>query len=370
MYNGLFLYRIRCTGSNLPLLISRMISKDIKLHNVIRNEGNIEFSLSNKGYNLLKDMETGGYNIEVVKVGGVKSFNKLILSKLGLIIGLITSIVCYIFLSNRVFYINISGLNDVKREDVLEELNSIGIDRMSIIPSDLKVVEDHLLQKFDFSLVSVVHRGNAIIINVKEEIAKLEEEPIGIVAEYDMVIKSIDVFSGTSNAKSGDIVRAGQTIVYPYIVKGDKQVMVEPKAKIVASRYISKSYTFYNEEEIEYRSGKSETIQSYYSLGKLKFFKGSKDIIYQNYELEESDEVISHYFLPLRISKVKCFELIKKTINRDFSEEKDKIIEDLKEGCYGERGDNKIINEGSNIIEMSFGYIVNYHIEIEEYLEY
>ncbi len=350
--------------------MSKMISKDIRLHNVIREDKCIEFSLSSKDYNLLKDMKIDDYNLEVIKVGGIKYFNKLILSKLGLIIGLIASIVCYIFLSNRIFYINISGLSDIKREDVLEELNSIGIDRLSIIPDDLKGVEDYLLQKFDFSLVSVVHRGNAIIINVKEEIAKIEEEHTGIQAEYDMVIKSIDVYSGTSGVKSGDIVRAGQTIVYPYIVKGDNQLMVEPKAKIVASRYISKSYTFYSEEEIECRSGKSETIQSYYSLGKLKFFKSSKDIPYQNYELEESDEVISHYFLPLRISKIKCFEVIKKTINRDFSEEKEKIIDGLKEECYEEKGDNEIINEESNIIEMPFGYIINYHIEIEEYLEY
>lgn len=370
MYNGLFLYRIRCTGPNLPLLISRMVSKDIKLHNVIRNDGNIEFSLSSKDYNLLKDIVIDDYDIEVIKVGGIKSFNKLFLSKLGLVIGLIISIVCYIFLSNRIFYIDISGLSDIKREDVLEELNSIGIDRMSIIPSDLKVVEDHLLQKFDFSLVSVVNRGNAIIINVKEEIAKLEEEPIGIEAEYDMIIKSIDVFSGTSNVKSGDIVRAGQTIVYPYILKSDKQIMVEPKAKIVASRYISKSYTFNSEEEVECKSGKYTVINSQYSLGKLKFFKSSRDIPYQNYELEETNEVISHYFLPLKISKVKCFEVIKRTIKRNFLEEREKIVEGLRSECYEKKGDNEIVNEGNNIIEMPFGYIINYHIEIEEYLEY
>lgn len=370
MYNGLFLYRVRCTGSNLPLLISKMVSKGVKLHNIIRYEGYIECSLSSKDYKLLSDIETDSYNIEVLKIGGGKYFNKLFISKLGLVIGLIISIICYIFLSNRIFYINISGLSDVKREDVLEELNNIGIDKMAIIPADLKVVEEYLLQKFDFSLVSVVHRGNAIIINVKEEIAKLEEDPIGIVAEYDMVIKSIDVFSGTSDVKSGDIVRSGQTIVYPYVLKGDMQVSIEPKAKIVASRYISKSYTFYNEEEIECRSGEYEIIGSYCALGGLKFLENSKNIPYQYYELEECNEEVSYYFLPLRVSKIKCYEIIKKTINRDFTEERECIVEGLKGECYGEGNNREIIDEGSNIIVMPFGYIINYHIEIEEYLEY
>jgi len=273
-------------------------------------------------------------------------------------------------MSNRLFYINIIG-NDIVADDVvLQSLDSIGIRKMSLMPIDTEYLEAFLLTEFDFSLVSVVIKGNSLIINVKEEVAHINEGYSEITAEYDMVIQSIDVYAGTSNLKAGDIVKKGDILVYPYVYEGGNRVDIQPKAKIRAIRYISQSYTMFNEEEVRFRSGEKQVVLYNFCLGDNIIYSCNNDVIYTDFEIEEQSVAISMYYLPLRIKKIIAYELVTKVVVRDYETEKNSIIDKLKSDCYSLCEGCEILSEKEHITKLNYGYVFNYHIAISLYLDY
>lgn len=364
MLKNKFMYRIKCKGSNLSTFLFQLTSKGIKLRNIIRRDG-LEFSLNNHDYMTFKTLDLSRYDIEVLDKGGWYYAKQLILSKIGVFLGFILSIALYIILSNKIFYISVNGNLNVESNDVLEYLSEMGISKFDNMPKDIENIENSLSSKFNFSLVSVITKGNTLIINVKEELQHLESVDIDLVAEYDMVIKSIEVFGGTALVKSGDIVKCGDVLVSGSMIVGDETVAVEPKAKITAIRYISSSYTFLNEETRVVRTGKKQVVSTDYYLGKYALWQVSEGCDFEFYEVEEFDTVVSQYFLPIRIKKVVAYEITDKIFEHDFESEKAEIIESLKNSCYESVVSENIESEECDIIPMSFGYVINYHLGVE-----
>ena len=217
----------------------------------------------------------------------------------GLIIGLIISFVAIIFINNRLLQIHINGLISTSRESVLESLEEYGVSRFSYMNYDLKSIENKLAEEFDFSLVSIITKGNSIILSIKEELPSIEDTYVAVTADYNMVIKSIKVFAGTQKVKSGDIVYKGDILVEPYIKSGDSIVYVTPCAEIIAEVYFSNSYIFKNTEEINIRTRKKQIIESKIQLGSWVIYEQSKDCSYSEYETVNTNINLSKYFLPI-----------------------------------------------------------------------
>ena len=369
MLRNKLLYRVVVSGSNLTNFLTKLIQNNIIIYDVDRDKNSLSFSLTARDYVVLKSIGFNNYSIETISHGGKSFLKRCFLSRIGLILGLIISLFSYVFLSNRVFYIQITGLNRIPLNEVMQSLNDIGISRFSIKPKDTVFIEKYLEDNFDFSLVSVVTKGNAVIINIKEEI-EANKDYIEITAEYDMVINEIEVFAGTTTLVSGDIVRLGDVIVFPFEYIGEEKISVKPRAKIFATRYISESYTFYNEEIVKTRTGKSITLNCDYYMGNIRLFGSGNDNSFDDFEIESNKEILSQYFIPIEVSKVIAYELEEITVNRDFSREKDDIINNIKSSCMKGVETDKILGENVNIIEMPYGYIINYHLETELYLNY
>lgn len=362
-------YRVRARGNNLSCLLGRMIKENIRVHNVKRDENALEFFLSERGYKILKTIDFGNVEFEVAKVGGREYALFWVLSNIGFVVGIIASIVIYFAISSKIFYISISGLERTEKSDVLCSLGEIGVKKFATMPSDMGAIEEYLGNKFDFSIVSTIRRGNALVINVKEELSEVfafDE----ITAEYDMVINSIEVYSGTACVKCGDIVRRGDALVSASMVVGENCVSVEPKAKIVATRFISKTHNFLKEETCVVRTGKSVVVASEYFLGKHKIYSKNVENRFEFFELESEDVGISYYFLPIKVKKQVAYEVGEVIISHNFDSEREDIIDGLKNDCLLEVGNSDVLDEQCDIIPMDFGYTINYHITLNIYLEY
>lgn len=363
MLKNKFMYRIRCKGNNLSTLLSKLSSKGLRLIDVSKDNG-LVFLLSKKDFEVFKTLNLKDYEVDILSYGGWYYAKHLILSRVGVFLGLVLSIALYFSFSNNIFYIGLSGNSSTEYIEVLEYLNEIGVSRFGNMPNDTESIENKLSSKFNFSLVSVVTKGNALIINVKEELQILESNGVDLIAEYDMVIKSIEVFSGTCNVKSGDIVKCGDVLVFGYMAIDGKEVGVEPKAKITATRYVTSSYTFLSEETKVERTGKKQVLSSDYCLGKYIIFKENNECDFEFYETEDCDVSVSEYFLPIRIKKTVAYEITDVVILHDFKNEKEDIINDLKNLCLDCAKGGDVESEGVDIIPMDFGYIINYHLGI------
>lgn len=359
-----FLYRIRCKGNNLNSLICRLSNKGLKLIDVVKDDA-LNFSINARDYNVFKSLDLSGYEITLLHAGGGYYAKCLFLSKLGGILGLIVAIALYIFVSNKIFFISISGTTNIAEDEVCNTLKNIGVERFKNMPSDTQYIEEYLSNNFNFSLVSVITRGNAVIINVKEELPSVSLDGNDLIAEYDMVINSIEVYSGTAMVSAGDIVRCGEILVSSSMVVGENVVSVEPKAKITATRYISESYKFLNEETRIVRTGKKKITSSSFCLGKNKIWKNSSQCDFEFYEEENIKTSVSNYFLPISIEKTVVYEITDIIVEHDFESEKNDIIEGLKGKCYSSAGDATVLSEDYNIVAMDFGYVINYHLGVE-----
>ena len=74
-------------------------------------------------------------------------------------------------------------------------------------------------------------------------------------------------------------------------------------------------------------------------------------------------EEISNYFLPVKIEKTYSYEIEKKTIFRNFENEKEEIINSQKELLYSTISQEiKTESEKVNVVPIENGYIINIHI--------
>ena len=358
------LNRVQITGMNSINLINYYVEKGLMLKNINRvTFKNIEFDINDQDYEKLKNYDTKGCLIELIKVGGKQKVKMEFFSRIGVVLGLIVSIVGIMLLNNRLLQIHISGLSNVSREQIIDNLNSKGIRTLSYMNYDLDKLEIELANEFNFSLVSIITKGNSLIINVKEELPSIENSYAPITADFNMVITSISVYAGTSCVKVGDIVYKGDTIVEPYIKSGNDMVYITPCADIVANVYFSESYVFKTSEERLVRTGKKDIVNLNISVGRWNFINQNKTCDFALYETEEVERNISNYFVPISFKKSYAYELENRLIERNFEEEKNDIISNLKSKVYMEVPSDIIIDsEEIDITEIANGYIVNLHL--------
>ena len=353
-------FRLVCTSPNGTQLINLCNSNNLTLKNIVRDEKGVQFELNEKDYNSFKKIDTQRYTISIEQMGGIRVFLNKIVYRIGLIIGLIICSITMILMSNRLLQVHVVGLTSIEKNDVINELKSMGIGMFSNMNFDTAILESKLAEKFDFSLISIITKGNSLIINVKESLPDIEDTYVPIIADYNMVITSINVYSGTQKVKAGDIVYKGDTLVEPYIISGDSKVFVTPCAEIESSVYFSKSYTFLNTEEVMKKNGKRKCTNISISLGKWNIGDSSKGSSFENSETEEKSTLISKYFLPIKFKKTIEYELEKQIITRDFESEKDSIISNLKQSTYDMVPSNITIDEEDvSITPIDNGYIVN-----------
>ena len=364
------LYRIRCEGGNLTRLINYLKDNDVHMENIFREDYlTLEFSINDASYKKMKSLNLSNYNIKIKNIGGWSKFLHFVYFRMGLIIGLVCAIVLLFLMQNRMFNLTIMGLNTMNKSEVEKSLEELGIKPMSLMNFDKSKIENYLCEKFNFSYVSIITRGNSLIINIKEALPEIDKSYQAITSPYNMVITKMNVFSGTSSLKIGDVVFIGDVLVEPYQIINNEMVEVSPCAEIEGDVFFSQKYDFFESQEIMERTGKSKIIESKYQLGKLKLFNSFANNPYENYEIETVDNLISNYFLPIKVNKTIAYELKKVTKQRNFDEEKNKIIDDLKKQVYSSVPENLVVeNEEIAISSTKYGFIVTIYLKSSVYL--
>lgn len=359
------LTKIKCTSKNCTSLLNKCILNNIEINNVYKDDDKgIIFDLNDENLKKFKKLSLENYKIEIERIGGFRLFRKLLINRIGVIVGFIISMIFCIILSNRVVDIKILGVGAEKSCEILDKLSDYGCKKYSKFNFNFENMENYLNDNFDFSLVSIIRRGNVIVINVKEELSEKSNKNEPIYSDFDMVITEIKVFAGTTTYKVGDIVYRGDVLVEPYVYKGEERLNITPSAKIVGDVYYSEKYDFYLEEKIKSRTGESKIINIEYSLGKIKLGSDQSDNLFEYYEIYECESLISNYFLPIKIKKVIAYELEEKNQVNNFDDCKNEIINVLKNRVYSIIDSNiSILEEDYLITNMDYGYLINYYIK-------
>lgn len=196
-----------------------------------------------------------GFRIHIVKRYGLPFKLKSNRRKLRTTFCLAVFFITLWILSHHIWSIEIVGNKVTNKTDIISALREIGIYE-GVRSSDVspKTDRERLLLKLDtLSWCSLNVEGSRLTVNVSEitekETAKV---PVNLIAEYDGIIKKINVTSGSCLVKVGDTVATGEVLVSGIIesAEGTKfaassgEIIAEIQKEITLSADFKQSYTY------------------------------------------------------------------------------------------------------------------------------
>jgi len=288
--------------------ILKEIVKITSLKNVKITESEFSFYVNSKYQKKVnKILKSKNCKIVNKEKKGLFTFLRNTVLRLGVVIVLAIMFI-FLCISNLfVFQYKVLGLDLLTENEiynVLKENDITGIKLKSNI--NKKQLENLILNVDKVSLVSVVVKGNTLIINIKEKIYNEEYEDKGqfkpLVSNYNGIITEISVISGTPLVKMGQTVKVGQELVAPYTIDSSgNKLSVKPLAEIKADTF---NYTIseFSDEKIIYEDTGKKIKSKQIFLGNSVLYKNSKENSFQYYRVEDKITYLtSNLLLPLKI---------------------------------------------------------------------
>jgi len=301
------------------------------------------------------------YKIDIIKHGGFKFLTNLLIRRVGVVVGILIVLGISLIVGNRTMNINVLGSSN--SSEIKQKIIDYGIEIGKVNKFNIQELEKYLLNNVsNLSLVSIKTKGNAIIVNVVEkEESKTKFQPF--YAPYNMVIKEIELISGTLNVGKDSVVRKGKVLVEPYTINSNgERIEVEAKANIVADVWFCGSIT-QDKEIIKYNRTGNKKVCSKVFYGNDK--KNNFSSPYVNFETENINcNLTNKYFLPIFIQKTIFYETEKVIESFNFEENKTRLLEESKQKAYEILPNNVIINETiENITELDKKYIFQTYLK-------
>lgn len=358
-------YLIEISALNFNKFLNYAIQNNIKVTNVKNLEDNLIqlniCNLTDEEFKKLVEL----FGVRILNQFGFSGLKNMLFQKLGLIIGIMVSIILVIIFNGFIFNVSITGLSIIPEERVIKTLNDLGVKKNGISKFSSDQVEDYLKEQIeDISLVSVKKVGTSLIINIKEKLENTKELKTDLIAPYNMLITNIQVFSGTANVKIGDSVNKGQVLVYAYMEDGSGEIInCQPSANIESDIWFTNEIYFKPKQIIQVRNGNKQVQTNIFIGGKLL-----KDNIteskFEKYEMEVKEFIISEFLLPIKVKKVIYYETEEVEIERSFESEKDLIISE----CYAKAKAKipaglEIEKEDIVVSDAEDGYIVSVYLK-------
>lgn len=276
-------------------------------------------------------------------------------------------IIGIVMVSNFIWNIDISGVDEVKEKEILEFIKNEGVD---IGKYKNKINLQNLINKIrldraDVAWVGMEIKGTNLIIKIVEADEKPEiineDEYCNIVAKKDGIISKVKAQNGTPIVSEGDTVKKGDVLVQGWIEgKYTDNRYVHAEGEVIAKVWYSEKEKVFYKQSYENLTGNKEKK---YSINinnfKINFFKTlSKFENYDTISTIKKLKITSNFYLPIEIIVNNNYEKQKSVVTYDKNEAKEIGIKKLKEKLEQEIQDK---NNISNIY-------INAE-ETEEYVE-
>ena len=199
----------------------------------------------------------------------------------GLFVGVIIFVAFLEVMSSFIWIIDINGNDKVKNEEIIVALREMGIyegvqkDKISA-----KNDSQRLLLKMDkLAWASLNIEGSRLTVNVTETQKKEDKNnrPCNLKAEFDGVIKKIDLKSGNSVVKVGDTVKKGDVLVSGIIENAGGTRFVCSEGEVIAeiTRTLEVKCPYTVNKTIETGEKKNRRVLEIFTL-KIPLFLGDE----------------------------------------------------------------------------------------------
>lgn len=213
-------------------------------------------------------LEEAGRKYAIEERSGLLYFIKRFPLRIGVFIGFILAIVAASYYSQYVFSLELRS-TEIDVTEITNVLSEHGVSFPTRAENiDEKAIEQALLSVGGVSHATVAVDGTRLKVTVLSE---FRHEPIidmnstaSLVASRDAIITRVVCTSGTALVKAGDIVRAGEVLIAPYIAFGaeEEQVTVPTAAlgEVYGEVLRQKNIILSDNTMQAVRTGRSETV--------------------------------------------------------------------------------------------------------------
>lgn len=276
------------------------------------------------------------------------------------------------YLSTYIWSIEINTKKILSPFEIRRQLNSLnvkpGVKKTSL---DVYALEKQLEDtNSDIMWVKARIEGSTLKVDIEEKVnppeIKEKEDNEGVVAKMDGVIKRIYTISGTAVVKPGDIVKAGDLLIKPYLGKEGLEYPTKAEGKVMANTAYEKILEVQISGKSKERTGEKDKAIYVEVLGKKIYLK--KPIkTYKDYDkIEVKDNFIksevyyevSEKELNLNEDEVKL-DVLNKSREAVLKEidKKDTIVQEIQD--VENIGDGKIIIKNKFIVEQDISQMNN-----------
>lgn len=326
-------YKVEYTGKNFLNFTEFLNRNKISISNICESEENkVLFNISVGEYKKLVKLNKV-FKLNVVSVGGIKKFFRELLSRVGIVIGIVSIIVVSIFSSKIVMGVKVVGNSKITDNEIKNAIENYGVKFGNPFNCNVIDLERYLLNNVqNLNLVSVSKQGNLLVINVVEN-AKSNNLNTPFYSPYNMVIKIVKLISGTLCVKENDVVKKGDLLVDNYVIGATgERLEVEANAEIVAEAYFCGSETVNKVSKYYVKTGEKIVKKS------LSFLKPKKHDIVTNFLYFDTNytyNILSHNnLLPIYVNTTSVFELQEVEEIFDYENNKDIYFEKSLKNAY------------------------------------
>lgn len=369
---------VKVKGVNINRVYKLMIKNQVEVKNVRREDyKTITFNVKSKNIKkVFAILNNPCYNVSVEKSYGFFALLNFLKNRIGVIVAVFLFL--GVSLANNFFVssIRIFGNSTVSSSQIYHALEQAGARVGSNISSlDLDYCEEYLMTNIDeISLISIVTKGNTLVVNIKEKMLSysvIDNQSVSChKALYDGQITSIEVVSGTALVKVGDTVKAGDNLVAGYYVSANgEKIECNVNAKVKAKVWFSSSEFFYNEVTENVRTGKRVEESEYLLFNKV-VDKNAVEVDFEQFEKEEKYQyVFQNNILPLVKKSVIYYETTPVIVTQNFEEKRDELLASCYEKAHSQMPfDIEISRKFDVIEEIEGGFVVSAYYEVETYI--
>lgn len=173
-----------------------------------------------KSYKRIRPIaKKSGMTVRISKKHGLPFLVRKHRKRLGLLVGAVFCILSVIFLSTRIWHIEISGNVRVSEEEILSAVEALGVrEGASLARIDVSETEAAALRRLpDVSWLNINFSGCTAMIEIRETVEKpltdQPSDPCNIVAAHDGQILILRPFNGTAETFVGSAVLKGDLLI-------------------------------------------------------------------------------------------------------------------------------------------------------------
>ncbi len=343
--------KVEAEANNASAFLSFLASRGITVNKVTRNTDRIYFEVSLKNYkNIRKLKKEFGRKVKLrhINLCGLPRKMQVLIKRKSLGIGLALFFAVLILFSRFIWKIEIVGNYTIKEAEIIAAYTELGVwEGMAKACLDSYKIRDRFTLKIDkVSWCSFNVEGSVLTINISEvresdKAGKLSHS--NLVAECDGIIKKLDVVSGYSKVKVGDVISRGELLVSG--VPENSGVFTWSKGKVFAeTEHTFKIRVPKKCEEITILERAQERIAI--DVFGLKIPLYLDNIHFQNVsEIDRKELEVLGEKLPIALITRRFYEAEKKVQNKTYEECENDSVALLLEICKERKAENLEILE-------------------------